>query len=149
VLNSFCKFSFSFLTFSYTTDALGAPFHVDVEWKGASYPLKVIRRQVPLTSLLASSLYTLQGATAEPGLIFHWRFPRRMSKDMRWLVVYVALSRVPSLSQLRSIGLNQSIREIIEKGPPEGLPARFRELFGDKEQETLALAEAAIAELGW
>jgi hypothetical protein len=104
---------------------------------------------MPLTTLLASSLYTLQGATAEPGLIFHWRFPRRMSKDMRWLVVYVALSRVPSLSQLRSIGLNSSIREIIEKGPPEGLPARFRELFGDKEKETVALAEAAIAELGW
>ena len=124
-------------------------FHIDVEWKGTEYKLKVIRRQVPLTSLLASSLYTLQGATAEPGLIFHWRFPRRMSKDMRWLVVYVALSRVPSLNQLRSIGLGPNIREIIEKGPPEGLPARFRELFGDKERETIALAEKALAELGW
>ena len=67
---------------------------------------------------------------------------------MRWLVVYVALSRVPSLSQLRSVGLGMNIREIIEQGHPKGLPARFREMFGDKEEETIALAEAAIAELG-
>ena len=62
------------------------------------------RRQLPLTIKTASTLHTLQGATAQPGLIFHWRFPRVFSEELRWLATYVVLSRPPSFQQLISIG---------------------------------------------
>jgi len=72
---------------------------------------------------------------------------------MKWLAVYVALSRVPSLKQLRSIGLTAKvatpIRQIIENGPPKGLVDRFAELFGSKIEETTRAAVAAMEELGW
>ena len=115
--------------------------------------LKVKRRQLAVTILNASTLHTLQGATCEPGLIFHWTFPRRLSMEMRWLAVYVALSRVPSLKQLRSIGLTAKtatpIRQIIEQGPPTGIVNRFAQLFEAKIQETMSAAVAAMEELGW
>ena len=115
--------------------------------------LKVKRRQFAVTILNASTLHTLQGATCEPGLIFHWCFPRRLSMEMRWLAVYVAMSRVPSLAQLRSIGLTAKvaipIREIIEGGPPSGIVNRFAELFDTKIEETIIAATAAMQELGW
>ena len=57
-----------------------------------------------LTIKTASALHTLQGATAQPGLIFHWRFPRFFSEELRWLATYVVLSRPPSFQQLISIG---------------------------------------------
>ena len=73
--------------------------------------------------------------------------------EMRWLAVYVALSRVPSLAQLRSIGLTANvatpIRQIIDGGPPQGIVNRFAELFNSKIEETMQLAEAAMEELGW
>ena len=47
------------------------------------YELRVQRRQLPLTIKAASTLHTLQGATANPGLIFHWRFPRFFSQELR------------------------------------------------------------------
>ena len=52
-------------------------FNVEVPDPGSDhvYPLRVQRRQVPLTIKFASTLHTLQGATTEPGLISHWRFP--------------------------------------------------------------------------
>ena len=115
--------------------------------------LKAKRRQLAMTILNASTLHTLQGATCEPGLIFHWCFPRRLSMEMRWLAVYVALSRVPSLKQLRSIGLTAKtatpIRQIIEQGPPTGIVNRFAQLFEAKIQETMSAAVAAMEELGW
>ena len=73
--------------------------------------------------------------------------------EMRWLAVYVALSRVPSLKQLRSIGLTAktatAIRQIIEQGPPTGIVNRFAQLFEAKIQETMSAAVAAMEELGW
>ena len=66
--------------------------------------VKAAREQVPLTISKASTLYTLQGATATPGMIYHFRTPRRLSAEQKWIAAYMALSRVPSLSQLRSIG---------------------------------------------
>ena len=41
------------------------------------------REQVPLTIVTASTLYTLQGTTAEPGLIYFFNTPRRLSKVMK------------------------------------------------------------------
>ena len=68
---------------------------------------------------------------------------------MRWLAIYVALSRVRRLKSLRSIGLNNDIREIIEAGPPDTLPAQFHKLFSEKEKQTALDAEAAMKAMGW
>ena len=48
-------------------------FKVEVPDPGLDtmYELRVQRRQVPMTSRTASTDHTLQGVTAEPGLIFH------------------------------------------------------------------------------
>ena len=68
---------------------------------------------------------------------------------MRWLAIYGALSRVRRLKNLRSIGLTKAIREIIEEGPPDFLPAQFHKLFNEKEMQTVIDADAAMAALGW
>jgi len=111
--------------------------------------VKAAREQVPLTIATASTLYTLQGATTTPGMIYHFRTPRRITGVMKWIATYMALSRVQSLKQLRSIGLTTSIRDIIDNGPPEGFLTRFLNIFGDKVEHTQKEVEKAMAELGW
>ena len=71
------------------------------------------------------------------------------TEPLRWLAIYVALSRVRGLKNLRSVGLNKDIRRIMEAGPPDSLPAQFRKLFQEKEAQTALDAEAAMAALGW
>ena len=44
----------------------------------------------------------------------------------------MALSRVRSLSTLRSVGLTSDIRELIDLGPPDGFLTRFLKVFGEK-----------------
>ena len=126
-------------------------FKVEVPDPGSDrvYELRVQRRQVPMTIKTASTLHTLQGVTAEPGLIFHWRFPRFFSEELRWLATYVALSRPPSFKQLISIGIPDSLRDIIEGGPPEGILSRFAAMLNDIEQETRLRASELLARLGW
>ena len=68
---------------------------------------------------------------------------------MRWLTIYVALSRVRRLKNLRSIGLSKDIQKIVEEGPPDPLPAQFHKLFHEKEAQTALDADAAMAALGW
>ena len=68
---------------------------------------------------------------------------------MRWLAIYVVLSRVRRLQNLRSIGLNSEIRRAMEAGPPDSLPAQFQKLFREKEAQTALDADAAMAALGW
>ena len=80
--------------------------------------INVSRRQLPLGPAKVLPLYSMQGMTAEPGLVAHWVLPSRLDRDIKWLICYVMLSRVPSLKQLISIGLSDKIREIIEGGPP-------------------------------
>ena len=133
------------------------PFYLDIEVPvlGAPEPtaksvkVKATRMQVPLVIQNASTLYTLQGATADPGLIFHWRFPAMLNTEMRWLVVYMALSRVRSLAQFRSIGLTDTVKSIINGGPPEGMLSRFKLLFDEKVAATDVAADVAMKELGW
>ena len=122
----------------------GAPEH-----KPKRVKVKATRMQVPLVIQNASTLYTLQGATADPGLIFHWRFPAMLSKEMRWLTVYMALSRVRSLAQFRSIGLKDPVKALINEGPPGGMLNRFTLLFDEKAAATDVAADAAMLELGW
>ena len=117
--------------------------------KKETFLVKVIRKGLPLVCLKASTLHVLQGSTTDPGLIFHWVFPRRLQKPMRWLAIYVALSRVRRLKNLRSIGLNKDIRKIMEEGPPDSLPAQFHKLFNEKEAQTALGADAAMSALGW
>jgi hypothetical protein len=61
----------------------------------------------------------------------------------------MALSRVRCLSELRSIGLTSSIRELIDLGPPEGFLTRFQRIFKDKIADTHTRVEEALVELGW
>ena len=68
---------------------------------------------------------------------------------MKWIATYMALSRVQSLKQLRSIGLTTTIRDIIDNGPPEGFLTRFLNIFGEKIGQTQIAVDEAMAELGW
>ena len=126
-------------------------FPVDIESPTGDmcYSLRVQRRQLPITIRAASTLHTLQGVTAEPGLIFHWKFPRFFSEETRWLAIYVALSRPPSFGQLISIGLPKGLRDIIEGGPPEGILTRFNSMFQELEVSTHLRAAKIMADLNW
>ena len=97
----------------------------------------------------ACPLYSLQGATCDPGLIAHFIMPKRADDDIKWLIVYVMLSRVRSLSCLRSIGLTAKIRKIIEGGPPSMLAENFEKLLRKKIDDTNKAAKAARAALNW
>ncbi len=107
------------------------------------------RLQVQLGPAQALPLYSMQGMTAEPGLVAHWAVPARLGTEIKWLMRVVLLSRVPSLKQLRSIGLSDDIRAIIEGGPPEGLVQTFTTLFADKIADTRAAALRARLRSGW
>ena len=111
--------------------------------------ISVKRRQVPLAPAKVLPLYSMQGITTTPGLVAHWIVPPRLSSDIKWLICYVALSRVPSLKQLQSIGLSDKIRDIIESGPPEGSVQLFSTLFAQKIEETRDAAKKAKQRLGW
>ena len=75
--------------------------------------------------------------------------PKRADDDIKWLIVYVLLSRVRSLANLRSLGLTPKIRQIIEGGPPVMLAENFDRLFRKKIEMTKASAKAAQSALGW
>ena len=110
--------------------------------------ITVSRRQLPLMPLEAVPLYSMQGTTADPGMVAYWMFPLRCSDTIQWLIVYVMLSRPRSLSQLRSVNLTTKIRDIIERGPPEDLVHNFHSLFSEKIEETRKLARDAAKHYG-
>ena len=60
-----------------------------------------------------------------------------------WLIVYVILSRTRALASLRSVGLTDQVRDVIEQGPPEELVATFHKLFDGINTDTKALAVQA------
>jgi hypothetical protein len=111
--------------------------------------LSVRRSQLPIMPAEACPLYSLQGATCDPGLIAHFVMPRRADDDIKWLIVYVMLSRVRSLSSLKSTHLTDKIRQIIESGPPAMVAENFEKLFRDKIELTHKAAAAAKTALGW
>ena len=108
----------------------------------------VSRRQIPLMPAAAVSLYSMQGTTADPGLVAYWFFPQRCSDTVGWLIVYVMLSRPRSLATLKSVNLTKQIRNIIEQGPPEDLVANFDRLLRQKTDETMELARKAARAYG-
>ena len=79
----------------------------------------------------------------------HFHTPRRISNVMKWIATYMALSRIQSLKQFRSIGLTTAIKDLIDNGPPEGFLTHFLKIFGEKNAQTQRSVEAAMAELGW
>ena len=105
--------------------------------------INVQRKQFPLMPATAMPLYSMQGTTADPGMVAYWFFPQRCSQSIKWLIVYVILSRPRSLATLKSVGLTDKVREIIEQGPPEELVATFHKLFDVKIEATKALAVEA------
>ena len=111
--------------------------------------LHVSRSGLSLMPAEASPLYSLQGATCDPGLIAHFQMPRRADDDITWLIVYVLLSRVRSLANLCSIGMTSQIRKIIEAGPPSMLAENFETLFRTKITRTITAAKSAKTSLGW
>jgi len=110
--------------------------------------VNVQRKQFPLMPALATPLYAMQGTTADPGMLAYWFFPQRCSPTVKWLIVYVMLSRPRSLATLTSIGLTDKVRAIIEQGPPEDLVATFHKLFDEKIKETKSLAAQAAKRYG-
>ena len=115
----------------------------------AKYASSVDRLQLPILPEPTCPLYGLQGTTADPGLWAHWNMPGRMDPEVKWLLVYVMLSRVRGLDCLVSSGLNDKIRDIIESGPPEMLVGNFKKIFGAKIQATRIAAREARKNLGW
>jgi hypothetical protein len=108
----------------------------------------VARKQIPLMPAAAVPLYSMQGTTADPGLVAYWFFPQRCSDTIRWLIVYVMLSRPRSLATVKSVNLTRQIRDIIEQGPPEDLVANFHRLFREKVEATRELAREAARAYG-
>ena len=71
----------------------------------------------------------MQGVTAKPGTVAYWQFRKVLPNEIKWLVVYVMLSRVPSLSQMQSVALTTRVRRNMEAGAPENLVQTFQRLF--------------------
>ena len=109
----------------------------------------VTRISLAVMPYKACSLYSLQGTTALPGLIADFTMPQRLGDGMKWLVVYVLLSRVPSLAHLRSVGLTEKVRAIIEKGPPAWLVDATDKLIEEKHLRTKAACVQAREAMGW
>jgi hypothetical protein len=110
-------------------------------------PVHVTRTQITLLPQKQGTLHGVQGKTADPGIILHWRYPKRLSKESLWLAHYVSLSRPRGLDKMLSHGLPS--REVIEGGPPEAWLAELDALFEDKIQKTKRDCVKARAALGW
>jgi hypothetical protein len=110
--------------------------------------VNVQRMQFPLTPAPAMPLYSMQGTTADPGMVAYWFFPQRCSQTVKWLIVYVMLSRPRSLAALTSVGLTEKVRDIIEQGPPQDLVATFSKLFKAKIAKTKAEAQKLAVKHG-
>ena len=109
--------------------------------------VSVVRTQCPLLPQKQCTLHGVQGKTADPGFIAHWKFPKGLKKQSVWLAYYVSLSRPRGFSRLLSHGLPD--RSIIEGGPPESITESFDELFTEKIAATKAASARARAEMGW
>ena len=71
-----------------------------------------------------------------------------MTRELRWLAAYVALSRPESLDELLSIGMPEDFRALLEGGPPEGIPSELVEIVGEKEQEAEGITKDILQKLG-
>ena len=114
--------------------------------------IRMRRKQLPIMPARVVPLYSMQGTTADPGLVAYWCFPEFCSETVKWLIVYVMLSRPRSLATLRSVGLAQQeskIRGLIEGGAPGDLVQSFHDLFGEKIVATKQFASEAAKRYGF
>jgi len=121
--------------------------HWKYKAKTMDKPVSVVRTQCPLLPQKQCTLHGVQGKTADPGFITHWKFPKRLPKESIWLAYYVSLSRPRSFSRFLCHGSPD--RDIIEGGPPETLTNAFEEFFQAKVAATSSACAQARAELGW
>jgi hypothetical protein len=115
--------------------------------KTMAKPVSVSRTQCPLLPKKQCTLHGVQGKTADPGFIAHWKFPRGLSAASKWLAYYVSLSRPRGFSRLLCHGLPD--RNIIEGGPPKSITDAFDELFSKKVASTKLASASARALLKW
>lgn len=108
-----------------------------------SFTTTVIRTQLPILPENAFALYSLHGSTTDPGMLAHFDMPPKSGHDIKLVIIYVLLSRILSLDRLLSIGLDTSIRKIIEAGLREAVVGPFEDLFRDKSQATALAAKKA------
>ncbi len=80
-------------------------------------------------------------------MIAHWVLPRNLPEDEQWLATYVMLSRPRSLATLLSHGLPR--RDLLERGPPEGLQKEMEELLLSKIPSTRDACKEARKNLNW
>ena len=114
--------------------------------------VKIRRKQIPIAPAPVVPLYAMQGTTASPGMLAFWTFPDFASSTVKWLIIYVMLSRPRSIDTLRSVGLRlqaQTIRDLIEGGAPEDLVQSFHYLFDDKIEATTKFAQEAAERNGF
>ena len=109
--------------------------------------VSVQRHQIPLAPAQVKTIHSMQGSTADPGLIAHWNLPPQLGEASTWLSRYVLLSRVRSLQCLLSLSLPN--RKQFESGPPDDLRQRLHEMFHSKIQATHQAAKEARQMLGW
>jgi len=115
--------------------------------KDMTSAVSVSRTQCPLLPRKQCTLHGIQGTTADPGFIAHWKFPKGLKKESIWLAYYVSLSRPRGFSRLLSHGLPD--RSIIEGGPPQSIGEALDELFTEKITATKAACVQARATMGW
>jgi hypothetical protein len=115
--------------------------------RGTDSAVSVSRTQCPLLPQKQCTLHGVQGKTADPGLIAHWKFPKGLARESVWLAVYVSLSRPRGFTRLLSHGLPD--RKVIEGGPPQSITDAFDELFKQKISSTKLACRRARAEMGW
>ena len=65
------------------------------------------------------------------------------------MAVYIALLRPPAFKQLISIGIPDSLRDVIEDGQPECVLSMFDAMLGVTEKATRLAASDLLARLGW
>ena len=99
----------------------------------------VRRIQFPLAPALNKTIYSLQGATCEPGLVRHLSLPPKLSEESQWLAYYVMLSGVRSLDSLQLV--SKVSRSILENGPPKRLQDALDSLFENKMDLTSMLVK--------
>ena len=104
------------------------------------------RTQFAIAPATAKTNHSLQGSTADPGLIAHWATPS-VSETSSWLSKYVILSRVRRLSCLLSTDL--PFRAEFEAGPPEDLKEKINGLFERKIKRTKIACKQARQFLNW
>ena len=115
--------------------------------KSADSVVTVVRTQIPLLPQKQCTLHGVQGKTAEPGFIAHWKFPNGVSSESIWLGYYVSLSRPRSLSNFLCHGIPD--RSIIEGGPPDTISSAFSDYFSKKIATTKKACKKAREVLGW